>query len=292
MKKIILLISTVSTLMYAKSIDFKQGWNFIGFHNEINIENDKYLTDSSKVYIVWSYTNDNDLKYWSVYSPNSSIKNKLSQYKALNTIKAYEGLWVYSKSPYSYIQDNSIVATKPLHTTEINQGWNLMSSSTGNNVDIDDLSEAKMIFTYRGDSWHAVNNIDNNNLYPKFSEIGSTEAYWAYYDEIEEEKEKVFSYETQANINLNISLSNFTSVQKQVLVYEQQKISSTPVGNLTSYENLLSDGVVNESGVYSSSLTLGKHIGSIWVVIPALSYEREHLIVQNKINIQISQGVE
>ncbi|PHQ65006.1 MAG: hypothetical protein COB99_06510 [Sulfurimonas sp.] len=104
---------------------------------------------------------------------------------------------------------------------------------------------------------------------------------------------EVFAYETQRVVNLSLSIgSEYTSSQKQILLYETQKTindASTP-GDIIVYEALLTEGVSNNNGSYETTLTLGGHIDSIWIIIPAIAYEKRINIINNEIILNITKG--
>ncbi|NOR57898.1 MAG: hypothetical protein GQ474_05175 [Sulfurimonas sp.] len=104
---------------------------------------------------------------------------------------------------------------------------------------------------------------------------------------------EVFAYETQRVVNLSLSIdSKYTSSQKQILLYETQKTISdadTP-GDIIVYEALLTEGVSDNNGSYATALTLGGHIDSIWIIIPAIAYEKRIDIIDNEIVLNITKG--
>lgn len=103
---------------------------------------------------------------------------------------------------------------------------------------------------------------------------------------------KEFAYETQSSIGISVSLKlNTSSQQKQILFYETQKIDTTPVGDQLIFDDLLMEGVTDTNGDYTTKVTLGNHIESIWVVIPALSYENKVSIVDDVISVNIIEGL-
>lgn len=100
-----------------------------------------------------------------------------------------------------------------------------------------------------------------------------------------------FTYETQGSINISIFLHQSSSeTQKQILFYEEKRVENSPVGDLAIFDSLLMEGVIGSEGNYSAEITLGNHIDSIWVRIPALSYENELFIFNNEIVTKITQG--
>jgi len=102
-----------------------------------------------------------------------------------------------------------------------------------------------------------------------------------------------FSYKTQGTVNVSLSIyDENTSSQKQILLYESQKTVTDPdiPGELTIFDRLLAEGVSNTDGKYETALTLGNHIESIWIVIPALAYEKQHQIINGQIALTIDKG--
>lgn len=103
---------------------------------------------------------------------------------------------------------------------------------------------------------------------------------------------KEFAYETERSIGISVSLKlNTSSQQKQILFYETQKTVTTPVGDQLIFDDLLTEGVTDTNGDYTTKVKLGKHIESIWVVIPALSYENQVSIVDDVISVNIIEGL-
>ena len=99
---------------------------------------------------------------------------------------------------------------------------------------------------------------------------------------------KEFAYETERSIGISVSLKlNTSSQQKQILFYETQKTVTTPVGDQLIFDDLLTEGVTDTNGDYTTKVKLGKHIESIWVVIPALSYENQVSIVDDVISVKL-----
>jgi len=102
-----------------------------------------------------------------------------------------------------------------------------------------------------------------------------------------------FSYKTQGSVNVSLSIyGENTSTQKQILLYESQKTVTDPdiPGELIIFDGLLAQGVSDADGKYETALTLGNHIESIWIVIPALSYEKQHQIINGQITLTINKG--
>lgn len=104
---------------------------------------------------------------------------------------------------------------------------------------------------------------------------------------------EVFAYETQRVVNLSLSISSeYTLSQKQILLYETQKIISDEEapGDIVVYEALLTEGVSDTEGRYETALTLGGHIDAIWIIIPAIAYEQRIQIINNEIILNITKG--
>ena len=107
---------------------------------------------------------------------------------------------------------------------------------------------------------------------------------------------KAFDYETQGSVNISVTaplpstIDQGTIDQAQILLYESQKLITTPVGDSLVFDNLIREGTIISSN-YTTTVTLGNHIDSIWIVIPVLGYEKEHNITDNTININLTQGL-
>ncbi len=99
-----------------------------------------------------------------------------------------------------------------------------------------------------------------------------------------------FAYETQGSVSISLiaPLPN-TIKQAQVLLYESQNLISTPVGDTLIFDDLIIEGTIIDNN-YTTAVTLGKHINSIWILIPVLAYEKEHVITDNAIDINLTQG--
>jgi len=102
-----------------------------------------------------------------------------------------------------------------------------------------------------------------------------------------------FAYKTQGSVKISLLIYNENiSSQKQILLYESQKTMNDPdtPGELIVFDGLLAEGVTNSDGSYSAKLTLGNHIDAIWIVIPALAYEKQHQIINGQITLTIYKG--
>jgi len=102
-----------------------------------------------------------------------------------------------------------------------------------------------------------------------------------------------FAYKTQGSVKVSLLISGENiSSQKQILLYESQKTVNGPdiPGELTVFDRLLVEGVSDADGKYETALTLGNHIESIWIIIPALAYEKQHQIINNQIILTINKG--
>jgi len=102
-----------------------------------------------------------------------------------------------------------------------------------------------------------------------------------------------FAYKTQGSVNISLLVySENSSSQKQILLYESQKTITDPdiPGELIIFDGLLAEGVTNSDGSYSAKLTLGNHIDAIWIVIPALAYEKQHQVINGQIALTINEG--
>ena len=102
-----------------------------------------------------------------------------------------------------------------------------------------------------------------------------------------------FAYETQRAVNISLLMnSGDISSQKQILLYETQKIVRDlgMPGELIVFDALLVEGVSGTNGKYETDLTLGNHIESIWIVIPALAYQQRIDIINNEIILNITKG--
>ena len=106
---------------------------------------------------------------------------------------------------------------------------------------------------------------------------------------IEEENETTgFSYENQRDVKIFISSKESLS-NKQVLLYEDVEIVSTPVGDLETYKNKIISTVFNINGELNLTYTLGNHITSIWLVIPFYNINMEVPIQNNHVYLTLNE---
>lgn len=99
-----------------------------------------------------------------------------------------------------------------------------------------------------------------------------------------------FSYQTQRKVKVSLVIKQINDLsQKKLLFYEKKKKMNniTLPGERVTFDALLTEGATNNQGQYTNTLTLGQHIDSLWVVIPALSYQKKITIVNNAINLTI-----
>lgn len=103
--------------------------------------------------------------------------------------------------------------------------------------------------------------------------------------------EKSFAYETQRDVAVTAAVTaDDSQSQKQILIYEEKITETTPVGDLERVNGLLVEGIVKRDGTFTAELTLGHHITSLWVVIPAIAYQNEHQIINDHVVLTLGKG--
>ena len=97
---------------------------------------------------------------------------------------------------------------------------------------------------------------------------------------------KSFAYETQRSVSVNIDVTDdIRSAQRQILLFQSKHHDD--VIDLDMLDELIVSAVISHDGHFSQTFTLGNHIQSIWILIPALEYEEKVTIKDNNINLTI-----
>lgn len=102
-----------------------------------------------------------------------------------------------------------------------------------------------------------------------------------------------FTYETQRAVKFSLTTPKLEgSAQRQVLLFETQKtiVEDNTPGDIVTFDSLLIEGNSDNNGKYETSLTVGGHIDSIWIVIPSLAYQKKIDIENNQIVLNITEG--
>lgn len=116
---------------------------------------------------------------------------------------------------------------------------------------------------------------------------------------------EAFTYATQGDVEVSISLLNTNSntPQKQILIYETRTVEKLydevqiddegntekiEIGEQNVFNGQLLDSSSNASHKLNQTFTLGKHINSLWIVIPSEQYEKEVAIVDNKLVLELT----
>jgi uncharacterized protein (DUF1800 family) len=178
--KLIIINLSISTSLYA-TINFKTGWNFIGFDNDKNFVTDDILSDESKIKYIWQY--DNLQKTWMAYSPNNQIKALIESngYVYKSTLDKTSGAWVFAKSDFEYIETKQHSQTN--NDITIHDGWNLVSAVDNSNISIDsEIFNNRSIWINRNNSWYFKQNKGNTNRtdVKELININPNEAFWVY----------------------------------------------------------------------------------------------------------------
>jgi hypothetical protein len=180
-KYIILLFMLISNL-FADTIKFKQGWNFLGFgNNSVNFDNDELLSSPEKIKIIWQY--DNISKSWLVYSQDDDISQQIqsNNIATKSTLASGNGAWILANSDFDYTFNQSSGSN---YDTTIYEGWNLLSNLENNSADLNNevFKYNDYIWLYRDGNWHLKNNISQtvpSNI-NQLEGINSNEAFWIY----------------------------------------------------------------------------------------------------------------
>lgn len=104
---------------------------------------------------------------------------------------------------------------------------------------------------------------------------------------VEINKEYKFNYENQKDVNIKITSDGELS-NKQVLLYQNQKIFYLSVGEHKKFTNKIMSSVFNKNGELDIKLTLANHIKHIWIVIPYYQIKKK-LYISNSINLNINK---
>lgn len=116
---------------------------------------------------------------------------------------------------------------------------------------------------------------------------------------------ETFAYETQRDVDISISFLNTDAdtPQKQILIYETKTVEKLydevqiddegntqkiEIGEQNVFSAQLLDSSTNENHQLIQTFTLGRHINSLWVVIPSEQYETEITIENNKISLELN----
>jgi hypothetical protein len=98
--------------------------------------------------------------------------------------------------------------------------------------------------------------------------------------------EQAFAYKTQRNVRIDIELqSNLRAAQRQILIFQHKKHDDSL--ELDLLDGLIASSVIGNDGYFSQKFTMANHIQSVWIVIPALGYEKKINIDDNAIDIVV-----
>jgi len=187
MRKLILIFTLLFTTLFADTINFKAGWNFIGLNNTINLSSDTTFNDKTKVKIVWKYINDSKQpsQGWQIYTSNSTLKTKAEDLGLSygDTLSSSQGAWVYALKDFTYNVANKN-HTLTNSSIVVNDGWNLLSAVDNSNINITDniFTSTKATFVYRDGQWYVKYNNNPSTAYKLLSSINPYEAFWIYKD--------------------------------------------------------------------------------------------------------------
>ena len=239
MKKLVLIFFLVFSA-FAGTINFKQGWNFVGFNNTINFSNDAILSNTGNVKLIWKYINDpkQPSNGWQVYTNDSSLQSLIDSKNlySFHTLISYEGAWVYAYKAFTYTVQNATLSNSDI---PVYKGWNLLSAVNNSAISMSEniFTQSNQVWVYRNSQWYLkINGATTPSLYGTLTNINPYEAFWIY-------------------SNSDISNSNTSS---------QSGADSSNTGNQSSSEASNSEGTDSSSGENSSqgSETTGNNEGS------------------------------
>jgi hypothetical protein len=181
MKKLFLLLTLLSTLTFANTINFKKGWNFVGFNNTITLSTDTNFNNKDNIYVIWKYTNNTLMPQqgWSGYAPQKGmIKIGNTTYPEITTIQPSDGVWIYARKEFTYTLPST---STTLTALPITSGWNLLSALDNNTINPASFTDTKIIWTYRSGAWLKKSFVDSDySAYAQLTQINSNEAFWLY----------------------------------------------------------------------------------------------------------------
>ncbi len=173
MRILLLLFIFIGTLFSQTTIDFKEGWQLVGV--PVALE-DMSRFNNKNVEVVWGF--DGETQSWRGYSPEPEIQQKMIQKDILpiDNLKPWQGIWVYSKSPWSLDVDvKDSVSEAKNSTILLYKGWNLISIAQ-NTVVSDSFFGDALVWKYSSDKGWMVN--DENLSFPSIETIGMSEGLW------------------------------------------------------------------------------------------------------------------
>lgn len=178
MRYFLLFIFSVS-IHFSSDIQLKAGWNFIGFNENIVIQDDPILS-SAKVKVIFTYTNDGRSGYWGAYSSHQAIKNKIREagVTPITNIYSYEGVWLNANENFTYSQ--SIVVPQFSLDDNTEMGWSLRSVPDGTSKNVDQINKATMVIVFRDGNWLAKGYGVEAAGYGELSMVQENEAYWIF----------------------------------------------------------------------------------------------------------------
>jgi hypothetical protein len=167
------------------AMDFKKGWNFVGFDNSIDLSKDSVLSNNTNVKYIWKYINDSKMptQGWHIYTTSSDLQKIAdeSNIPYTNTLIYYEGAWVYANKDFSYTPTAKTHSFKNSQIP-INDGWNLLSAVDNSSITINDtVFSSDIVWVYRDGQWYSkFKNSELSQTFNKLTSIISNEAFWIY----------------------------------------------------------------------------------------------------------------
>ena len=181
MKKMLLLLTLLTTLIFAETITFKKGWNFVGFNNTITPSTDTTFNNKDNIYVIWKYTNNSLMPQngWSGYAPETGmIQVGGATYPEITSILPSDGAWIYARKDFTYTLPTT---STTLTSLPINGGWNLLSALDNNTIDPTSFTDTQIIWTYRAGAWLKKSFVDNDyTAHSLLTTINTHEAFWLY----------------------------------------------------------------------------------------------------------------
>ena len=93
------------------------------------------------------------------------------------------------------------------------------------------------------------------------------------------EEASSFAYQTQHQVTVDIELpQTLRATQRQLLLFQNRSYDAQI--KLDKLTQLITSTYIESNGHFRESFSVGKHLESIWIVIPTLGYESEIKITQ------------